>query len=164
MRTELINEYYGKIIYDESIWTGKKEITIDGRQLSKLKRNSYRYYDGEKDVFVQLKGSFLSGVSFIIEGRTIRVTEKPKWYEQVLAWFTLVFILVWGNIPTLFMIFPVISGAIGGALAGVTACFSLLAMRQTKKPLLKVLIGIGCSLTCIFVCFILGLYAVALLA
>ncbi len=156
MKTEIINQYYGKIVYNESFWTGKKDITIDGKPLVKLARNVYRYNDGEKDINVQIKGSFLNGISFIIEGRTIQVTPKPKWYEHVLAWMTVAFVAVWGGSPQLCSIFPIIGGAIGCAIAGGTAVASEYAMRQVKNPLLKILIGLGCFAACIIVNFLLA--------
>ena len=164
MKTEKINEYFGKIVLNESAWTGKKDILINGQPLVKIGKNIYSYTEYDKTYQVYVKGSFLTGLSLIIDGKNIELTKKPAWYEFILAWFPLAFILIWGNIPSLIEIFPVISGAIGGLITGVFAIISMLGMKSTKNILFKLLIGFGCIVASIFICFLLALMYLAAIA
>ena len=96
-----------------------------------------------------------------IESETIALTPKAKWYETVLAVIPIVFLLTWGNSVELCAIFPVIGGAIGGALGAVGGCTSMILMKKQKNPLLKVLIGAGIAAATIFVAFLLALVMIA---
>ena len=43
MRNITKHEVYGEIIYDESFWTGKKEVYINGVKLAKVDKKTYSY-------------------------------------------------------------------------------------------------------------------------
>ena len=90
----------GDILYEESYWTGKKTVTINGKSYQKASKTTYVYMDGEKEHYITLNGSFLSGVSVTFgNGVTVKITEKPAWYEWLLSGAGFLFVLIWGNVP-----------------------------------------------------------------
>lgn len=149
------SEKYGKIIYSESFWTGKKSIFVDDVQLKKTdnKKQYVLFKDGES-IWVTLKGNYLSGSTLQIENEVYELSPKLKWYEWVLALIPFILTITWGNSVKLVQIFPIIGGAIGGAISGIGLFLSLLAMKQVQKPGYKVLIGVGACIVTIFTLFL----------
>ena len=142
---EVINhETYGEIVYEESFWLGKKTITVNGVKAKMLSKKEFLL--GEKRIF--LTGDFLSGVKAQIDGQTVVITKAPKWYEIVLAIIPIILVLVWGNSTALCSIIPIVGGALGGAIGGIGGVLSLVYMKNEKRPLIKLLIGLlGIALT-----------------
>ena len=68
----------------------------------------------------------------------------------------LVMVLIWGNSPALCEIFPIVSGAIGGAVAGGMGVVSIYLMKTTKKFLYKILIGLGVFVATLLICFVIA--------
>ena len=126
---------YGEIVYNESFWTGKKTLTINGVCAQPVSKKEFTV-EGKKVVII---GSSLMGLKLQIDNDIIEVSPKPKWYEIVFAVLPLIFLLTWGNSITLCSIFPVVGGAIGGFLGAVGGCTSMILMKKQKNPLLKVL-------------------------
>ena len=151
---------YGKIVYKEGFWAGKKALSINGIDAQPISKNEYMV-NGKK---LLLKGNFFKGISLYIEGEHIQLLPKPKWYEIVFAFLPFLFLLTWGNSTYLCSIFPVVGGAIGGALGGIGAVISLFFMKTQKAPLAKVLIGIVVAAITIFIAFILALAILQLAA
>ena len=150
---EIINHpTYGEIIYTESIWTGKKTLTVNGTQATPISKKSFSI-DGKEAV---LKGSALMGVKLLIGDDCIKLSSAPKWYEWLLALLPIIFLLTWGSSVSLVLIFPVVGGAIGGALGGVAFVFSLFFMKSAKAPLPKLLIGIAVFAITILIAFLLA--------
>lgn len=118
-------KYY---LYNESFWTGKKSLTIDGKPATKIARKQLRCEEGENSVDYNIKGSFLTGVSILSSKGENIVLAKNKWYDWLFIF-----------LPLLGMIFGVaFCGAIGGALSGLM-CFSATVVNavlsRTKLPL-----------------------------
>ena len=105
---------YGKIVFNENFWSGKKTLTINDVDANPISKKEYMV-NGK---IVTIKGSFLMGSSLFIDGETVQLSSKPKWYEIVFAIIPFLFLITWGNIDSLVSIFPVVGGAIGGALGG----------------------------------------------
>ena len=72
-------------------------------------------------------------------------------------------ILVWGNVPALCEIIPVVGGAIGGGISGLMACITLFLMRNTKKVSHKLLIWLGFLIGTFTICFAIALGILSLL-
>ena len=157
MKESIQHPVYGQIVYEESFWTGKKSITVNGVNAPVVTKNKFMI-DGKN---ATVKGNYLTGVTLNIESETIALTPKAKWYETVLAVIPIVFMLTWGNSVELCAIFPVVGGAIGGGLGAVGGCASMILMKKQKNPLLKVLIGAGIAAATIFVAFLLALVMIA---
>ena len=99
-----------------------------------------------------------------IDGETVQLSPKPKWYEVVLAVIPVAFLLTWGNVPALCAIFPVIGGAIGGALGAIGGFAGLGLMKKTNSAAKKVLFGLGACIATILVAYLIALGVLALIA
>ena len=151
---------YGEIVYNESFWTGKKTLTINGVCAQPVSKKEFTV-EGKKVVII---GSSLMGLKLQIDNDIVEVSPKPKWYEIVFAVLPLVFLLTWGNSIALCSIFPVVGGAIGGALGGIGSITSLLLMKNAKSLLTKLLIGIGTFVGTVLIAFVLALLIIPLIA
>ena len=160
MRESIQHPVYGEIIYNESFWVGKKTLTINGVDAQPISKKEFMI-DGKKIV---IKGSYLTGISLYIDNDTVEVSPKPKWYEVVLALLPIIFLLTWGNSTALCAIFPVIGGAIGGALGALGSITALSLIKKTKTPLIKALIGIGTFVATVLVAFALASALILLIA
>ena len=150
---------YGEIVYNESFWTGKKTLTINGVDVQPVSKKEFTV-EGKK---VVITGSSLMGLKLQIDNDVIEISSKPKWYEIVLAVLPLIFLLTWGNSVVLCSIFPVVGGAIGGALGGIGSVTSLLLMKNAKSLLTKLLIGISTFLGTVLIAFVLALLMIPLI-
>ena len=160
MKESIQHPVYGEIVYNESFWVGKKTLTINGVDAQPISKKEFMI-DGKKIV---IKGSYLTGISLYIDNETVEVSPKPKWYEVVLALLPIIFLLTWGNSTALCAIFPVVGGAIGGALGALGSIASLSFMKKTNSPLVKVLIGIGAFAATLFIAFALAMVLILLIA
>jgi hypothetical protein len=149
----------GEIVYDESIWTGKKTLTVNGETAKTISKNIFEV-NGKT---LTISGSILTGIKLFTDDETIEISPKPKWYEIALAILPFVFLMTWGNSPALCAIFPVVGGAIGGALGGLSGVISLLFMKKEESPAKKVLIGVIALVATVLVAFLLALGLVSLL-
>lgn len=153
MKEIIQHPVYGEIIYHESFWLGRKNLIVNrviAQQISKKE-----FMIGEKKATI--KGSYLTGVSILIDDKAIELSPKTKWYEYLLAFLPLLFLLVWGNSVALCSIFPVVGGAIGGGLGGLCSGTSLSFIRKTKSTMTKVVIGIGLFATSILLAFFMAI-------
>lgn len=46
MKQVVQNEKLGEIVYEESFWTGKKTVSVNGSQLEKISKNTFKTPDG----------------------------------------------------------------------------------------------------------------------
>lgn len=158
MKTTTENTILGDIVYDENIWTGKKVITVNGEQLAKIDKKTFRLPDAR---YVTVKGNLFFDASLIVDGQKITIAPPMKWYEYILALIIPIFVLTWGNSVYLCSIFPIVGGAIGGAISALAMIFSAVVMRKVSKPIFKILIGLGFFVATLMVC---NLLAIAILA
>ena len=158
---EFINHpEYGVIVYEESFWTGKKSLTVNGVATYPVSKREFMI-GGKRAV---IKGSVLTGATLSIEGETIELSKRPTWYEILLSGLPFIFLMVWGNSEDLCAIFPVVGGALGGGLGGAGIVTALLLMKKTKSPLYKVLIGLGILVATVLIAFLLAIAILLLLA
>jgi hypothetical protein len=160
MRKVVKHPVYGKIIYTEGAWTGKKELELPEHEVQRVSKRSF-LIDGKSALLV---GNFLTGLKLHIEGEAIEISTKPKWYEFVIAFLPFAFLITWGNSATLCSIFPVVGGAIGGALGGIGLIVSLLIMKKSVEPFYKVITGLGIFVATILAAFLLALLLVLIIA
>lgn len=73
MKQTIINEVLGEIVYEESPWTGKKSLSVNGKPLDKIDKNTFRLDTGE---YAVIKGSYLMGAKLTIGNETIRLSES----------------------------------------------------------------------------------------
>lgn len=158
MKTSVHHIGYGIVEYEENFWTGKRAITVGGQRLLKKSKNLYTFQVEDRVLECRFKGSFLTGATLNVDGETIRLSPPCKWYEILCSVLICSFILVWGNVPALCEILPLVGGAIGGGISGVTACTNLLLMKQTKNVGLKLLIWLGMFLATVLICFLVAAF------
>ena len=162
MKSITINEKFGTVEYKESFLTGKKEILINGSKLTKIAKNVYSYKTEEGTLSLSLNGSFLTGVTAQIGNQRITFVDKTKWYEWLLAFLSVVFVIIWGNSVELCTIFPVVGGAIGGAISGLISGMGLVFMKASKNILFKLLIAVCTFIVAVFICYLVALLILSL--
>lgn len=165
MKKEINHSEFGKIVYNENIWTGKRSISINGKQLTKISKTSYKMnLENEAGYYVNIEGNMFKGTCLKIKGKTVLISPATKWYEYILGFMPLALVLIWGNSRALCEIIPIVGGAIGGAIGGVFTVLSIVFMKETKKAVLKLLIGIGCLAATFAICALIGSALVSLIA
>ena len=113
MKVIVTNEKYGEFVYEESVWTGKKELFLNGEKLEKNSKNVVFMSNGDA---VYLKGNSLSGVHITINGETFILLVALKWYDILLSLLPFILVLIWGNSRYLVNIVTIIGGIIGVGL------------------------------------------------
>ena len=153
MQERIQHPTYGEILYTEGLWTGKKTLSIQGNPLRPVGKKLFNF-NGK---LISMEGSYIIGLKLCIDNETIEITPKPKWYEFALAMLPFIFLMIWGNNPSLCAIFPVVGGAIGGALGGLGIVASLFYTRKAESLGKKLLIGLAVMALTIFSAFVLAL-------
>ena len=105
-------------------------------------------------------GNFLSGIRLEVNQITYVVKQPYLWYEYVFAVLAFMITIIWGNVPELCKIVPVVGGAIGGVISAAIALVGLELMSKVKNPLYKVLIGLGLIIASFGACALVGLLIV----
>ncbi len=157
MKIKVTNDKIGSIEYYESFWTGKKEITINGKKLTKIGKNQFSYVREEESLYGKVNGNFFLGATLGINGEVIELVPKTKVVEWVLVIVPLILILVWGNVPFLCAIFPIAGGVIGGAVSGGILTLGLIMMKKYKSFWIKLLVSIISTIVSVVVCFLIAL-------
>lgn len=142
MVRNFVSQKYGNIKYDENIWTGKRNVEINGVSLKKEKKSVFSTVIEDERIKAIVAGNIYKGATLNIGDENFLIYSKTIWYEYILAVLPLILILIWGNNVQLCSIIPVVGGAIGGGISGALSFLSLTVMKTQKKPLIKVLVGI----------------------
>ena len=164
MKKNFNSEKYGNILYEESFWTSRKRITINGKVMKATSKTSFELQNDEEVIKALIIGNLLKGMTLKVDEEKFEVYAKSSWYEYVLAFMGVVLVIVWGNSVELCSIVPVIGGAIGGGISGLLAALSLMTMKKVNNPLLKVLIGLGMFVGTFLICMLLGVALVSALS
>ena len=69
---------------------------------------------------------------------------------------SLILVLIWGNVPDLVKIFPVVGGLIGGAISGGFSMAALIYGKGTKNILVKLLIALVTTVIVFVICGLIG--------
>ena len=144
----------GEIMYEESFWTGRKALTINGTRLTKIDKTHFAYSENDQTVTVTLKGSIMTGVTININGQSIAIIPKPEWYVLTISILMFAFVVIWGSSPSLCEIFPMIGGALGGIVSALFAMTNILITTNIKKPILKLLVSLGFFAIDVLACYI----------
>ncbi len=156
MKSVVQSEKYGEIVYEESFWTGKKNVNINNQPLNKINKTTFQLPDGEQ---ATVKGNFLYGSKLFIGQETITVTPPIKWYEIVLSLLPFLLIMVWGNVVALCEIVPVVGGAIGGAVSAMLSVLNVFFIKCVRPVWLKILITVAVTGVTFGICCGIG-YAI----
>lgn len=160
MKCVIQHERLGEITYEESFWTGKKTLYVNGQALTKTARNVFQTSEGET---IKLTGSFFTGIKANIGTEAVQLIAACKWYEYVLSVLPFILIMVWGNSVALCSIIPVAGGAIGGLIGGVFFALNMLFCRKTNNIFLKILICIVTTGICFLICYGIALAILSIL-
>ncbi len=161
MKNTIKHDELGEIIYEESFWTGKKNITINGTATEKVSKTEFRTANGEK---VSIVGNFLAGTKATIGDKSVELTPKIKWYEYILAILPFILIIIWGNVGALCKIVPVVGGAIGGLISGIFSMLSLFVIIRVRQVWLKILIAIAALGLTFLACYLVALIILSIAA
>ncbi len=154
MQIALRSNKYGLILYEENVWTGKVNLSIDGVPLVKGKKRVFFYNVDNRSIPVKVKGNSVMGVRLLIDNAEYVLSNPPKKYEFAIAILAFVFMMVWGTSKALCSIVPIIGGAIGGAINGVCQFSSLVLMKKQEKVGVKLLVGLGMLALNFFLCYL----------
>ena len=139
MQVTVSHPTYGVISYDESFWTGKKTILIDGIPLQKINKTTYQLPADPANpesapVTFTVKGSYVGGVTMTDGSETITLSPKASAADYIL-----------GILPGALFFGLIMQGAIGGALAGMMGFGGVLLMKSRPNLKQKLLISLGVS-------------------
>ena len=157
MKSMVQHEIYGLIEYEENSWTGKKNIKINNVCLKKVDKKKYVYDNGEKQFDVTVHGSYLLGVKLIIEGETIQLVKDAEWYEIACFAASMVFFLIWSNVPFLCAIVPILGGFFGALIIAPMNILSFWLVKKQKSVALKFLVWFGMFCATFFLDFLAAL-------
>lgn len=124
------------ITYTENFWTGKKTISINGKELLKIDKKRYKY----EDKYYTVKGSYLTGVEMSDGVESITLIRKLTTLEMILCFIPLVVIVT--------------GGAIGGLCGGAACAFNAAFLRKTDNVGMKVLYSVLSAIVA-FVCYLI---------
>ena len=144
MRAVVNHEKYGEIVYKESFWTGRKNLSINGNALKCESKNMFSYDNGESKIIVTVFGNFVKGAKVKINDEKIQIVPNIKWYEVALGVIMFAFFIVWGNVPQLCAMFPIVGGAIGGFVSALFGIGGVVTMKFMKKIWMKLVVWVVC--------------------
>lgn len=146
------NENGKEFVMEQGFWTGKTKLFVDGEELVKVDKKSYRY----NDEIVSIKGNFLSGVTLNFSQSESVAICANKWYEFVLIYM-----------PYLYVAIGVLFGAIGGALsafAAISCCvLNAYILRSKGNLVVKIILCIVLFIALFFVWFIITINIASLI-
>ncbi len=145
---------YGEIVYSESTFWGIPSIEINGVKLEKQKKKRFVFKNEGEEIICPLKGNMFVGAYLEINGETIELSEKMKWYEYLGAILIAAVLISWGNVPALCEIIPIFGGAVGGAIAGAAAVLNCYIVKKVKKTWLKILVPLAVFVTVVVAEFV----------
>lgn len=161
MKTFINHETYGQIVCEENFWTGKKNLIINGKYLTKIDKKTFCYNDGKEDKYFTLNGSFIRGLYISVGIDKIQITPPIKWYELILPIFLFAVLLVWGSSVRLCSILPIVGGAVGGLINALGMILSMLAMKSMNSVWLKLLVWLGISALTVLINFTVAIFIIA---
>jgi len=127
-----------EIVYDENIWSGKKEITINGETLEKAGKKTYVLGRTSYNI----KGSYLTGVELTNDTESYVLVRKLTVLEYILCFLPLIMVFF--------------GGAIGGALGAVAGISNSVVVRKIDNILLKILVSLGIAVLAFIAWFVIA--------
>ena len=127
----------GKYRYEESFYSGRNCLLVDGVECKRVDRNHHITKDGKEII---INGSYFTGIVLIDGENQIVLVESIRWYEYLLS-MLFVGIVVYAVLNPQFK-----NGLIGGLISGVAGIINLVLIRQFKNIIIKILVTIGVGL------------------
>ena len=142
-------------VYSESLWTGKRGLTVNGIPAKKVSKKVFELPAEEGVIRYEIKGSIYSDISVIANGYA--VSTDHEWYEKMLIWLPLISIIIGG----------VFGGLIGALIFGVFATIAMTInmeiMYSNKGSAFKVIVGLFVFALTVGLAFLVDIFVVAVL-
>lgn len=161
MKTIVNHNELGEITFRESFWTGRKSVLINGTELKKVSKQTFVTADGRE---ISIEGNFMRGSHARIGDEVYQLTPSAKWYEYVLSVIPFVFVMIWGNIPFLCEIVPIVGGAIGGLISGAFVVIGLFVMKSVRPIWLKIVVALLNFGVTFLLCYLVALAILSVMA
>lgn len=156
MKSVIEHPKYGKIEYVENFWNGKKELIVSGVYLRPRGKTVFVGEFDELDKDFEVIGNYAAGATLKVDGEKFELVPKTKAYEYFIYFLPLILVLIWGNVPDLVKIFPVVGGLIGGAISGGFSMAALIYGKGAKNILVKLLIALITTVIVFVICGLIG--------
>ena len=143
MKAVYVHPTYGEIVYQESFWTGKKSMTVNGMVATPKSKTEFVVYLPEGECELAVRGGYVGKVELTVNGEVVQLVPPAKWYEVLLSTLIFGIAVAFGNVPFLAALLPLAGGAIGGAVSGMMAFLTLLFMKSQKTTVNKLLVWAG---------------------
>ncbi|MBQ9716101.1 MAG: hypothetical protein IJV77_06815 [Clostridia bacterium] len=142
-------------VYSESLWTGKRGLTVNGIPAMKVSKKVFQLPTEEGPVRYEIKGSIYSDISIIVNGYA--VSTDHEWYEKMLIWLpmiSIVFGVIWGGL---------IGALIFGLFATIAMTINMEIMYSSKGSAFKVFVGLLVFVITTGLALLVDLFVVAFL-
>ena len=153
MKIVVNDEKYGTVEYEENFWTGRKQLTVGGVILERKNKKEYV----SEEYHATITGTIFTGVFVNLNGTYIKISEKTSTTEYVLGFLPFILVLIWGNVPSLLAILPIVGGAIGGAIGGGVSAANLMFMKTQKNIGGKIIVSLIACAVAIMICYLVGI-------
>ncbi len=151
---------YGNITVEESFWTGKKTVIVNGQILNKAKRNTYLLPDGKE---IKIKGNVMLGVEAEIDGEKISIGKKATGFDIFLLMLPVLVNIILGNFLPFLLPIPIVSGALGGGISAGIACAFAPKIKDADSKGRGFLWSLAATGVSLAVCIVLGFILVMFL-
>lgn len=139
MELSAVCENGTSVMYEESFWTGRRKLYVNGKESVKLGKRKFRSEEGGVVTNYEVKGNFLAGVTLIVDGTEKIVLAKNAWYDWLMIFIPLVGFCV-----------GIFCGAIGGGLSALcclagsyfNATIARSRLNGGAKILLQILVAV----------------------
>ena len=124
--------------YEENIWTGKKQLSINGVKCTKMDKKSF--VDPETRELLTIKGSLITNISITKKSGTYYLVKNSPfdWLFICLSFAVMVMALV--------LLSGVLGGGLGGVLAIFAASFNTSILRSKLNKVVKAIICLAITL------------------
>lgn len=161
MRIETNLEDGRYVEYHESFWTGRRKLSIAGKELEKTGKRIFCDNEDGSMVEYTAKGSFLTGVTLINNKGENFVLAKNKWYDWLMIF-----------LPFIGMVVGVaFCGAIGGGLsalfcliaAAINASLSRSKLPAVAKIVLQLVVAVVANAIWFAIWFVVAVFILAII-
>ncbi len=151
---------YGRIVYEENFWNGRRDITVGDIYLRHKSKNIFLGDVGDECVEFEVVGNYAAGVKIKLDGEYVEIVPKTKWYEYLIYFLPFILVMIWGNNQALCEILPVIGGLIGGAISAGVSFAALIQGKKSSKILHKLICALVGLIVGFGICAGIGLLLV----
>lgn len=123
-----------QLIYQESFWTGRKKIFIDGEQIERVDKKHYQFNNHSW----LLKGNFIMGAHLEYNGNKIVLVDKLNVFQYIMVLLPMIALAILG-------------GVIGALIGAFSTYFLAATFRSIKNILLQILLFLVTSVAAYYI-------------